>query len=34
MANGKKKEARGHVALECTECKERFIKRKLFCFKK
>ena len=22
MANGKKKEARGHVALECTECKE------------
>ena len=23
MANGKKKEARGHVALECTECKER-----------
>ena len=20
--NGKKKEARGHVALECTECKE------------
>ena len=34
MANGKKKEARGHVALECTECKENVYQKKIILFQK